>query len=553
MWHDQRMGESAMRGHPQAAGIAALVAEGRHDLARGDWAGARRTFACALEIAPGIEAYDGLGVAARYQLDAEAAFAAHEAGYRLARDGNDPDAAARLAMQLSYDSYAFRGPAEAMGWAERAAMLVAGRPPTLATAFVPFVRAYMALLARHDPLTARTGSAEAAAVARAVGATDLELLSVALEGLALVAMGDIDPGMAKLDAAAAGAVGGEMTDADSIETVCCFVIDACKRVRDLERANEWCLRVREIATRFGDRQMFSVCRVHYADVLLWQGALGAADAELRAAAEELGRIRPGREADALVRLAELRRRQGRLNEAEEHLALSTGHRMHALVTGLAALDRGDGPGAVEAADRFLRRVGDADLFERVAGLELVVRAQVAVGDLSAAQVAADEIASIAARTSSTALRAASLLAAGRIARARGDLRRACRDLEDAADLYESSEAMFDAAVARGELATTLGLDGRAEAARRADARARATLAAMGIAPPARESEALTAREVEVLRLVAQGLSNEDIAHRLVLSVRTVERHVANVYAKIGASGRTARAAATAWAHTRGIT
>ena len=64
---------------------------------------------------------------------------------------------------------------------------------------------------------------------------------------------------------------------------------------------------------------------------------------------------------------------------------------------------------------------------------------------------------------------------------------------------------------------------------------------------------LSPRETEVLRLVARGLSNEDIAHRLVLSVRTVERHVANVYGKIGASGRTARAIATAWAHSHGIT
>jgi DNA-binding NarL/FixJ family response regulator len=76
---------------------------------------------------------------------------------------------------------------------------------------------------------------------------------------------------------------------------------------------------------------------------------------------------------------------------------------------------------------------------------------------------------------------------------------------------------------------------------------------MGARTPAPAAGLLSPREAEVLRLLAQGLSNADIAHRLVLSVRTVERHVANVYAKIGASGRTARAIATAWAHAHGVT
>lgn len=530
----------------------ALLADGREALARGAWEEARERFARALDIAPSIDAYEGLGIAARYLLDGETAIAAHEAGYRLGRDADDPDGAARLAVQLSYDAYAFHGPAEAMGWAERASMLVDGREPTVATAFVPFVRAYMALVARHDPAAARAGSAEAAAVARALGATDLELLAVALEGLSLVACGDIDAGMTKLDAAAAGAVGGEMTDADSIETVCCFVIDACKRVRDLERANEWCLRVREIATRFGDRQMFSVCRVHYADVLLWRGDLDGADEELRAAADELCRIRPGREVDALVRLAELRRRQGRPVEAAQYLEASEGHRFHDLVTGLMALDRGDAEVAVDAAGRFLRRIGETDLFERVAGLELAVRALAASGDHPAAQAAADEIASIAARSSSTPLRAASLLAAGRLALARGDFRSARTGLEDAADIFDGAAARFDAALVRGELAAVHRLQGNEEAARRCEARARDALTAMGV-PPSRPRGVLSPREQEVLRMVAMGLSNESIASRLVLSVRTVERHVANVYAKIGASGRTARAVATAWAHTHGIT
>ncbi len=178
-------------------------------MAVGAWGAARSAFISAAGLDARADALEGLGIAARYLLDADAAFAAHEEGYRTARIADDPDTAARFAVQLSYDAYAFRGPAEAVGWVERAAMLVEGRPATMATAFVPFVHAYMALLARHDPEQAQGGAAEAAAVARAVGAIDLEMLSVALEGLALVASGAIPAGMAKLDAAAAAAVGGE--------------------------------------------------------------------------------------------------------------------------------------------------------------------------------------------------------------------------------------------------------------------------------------------------------------------------------------------------------
>lgn len=529
------------------------LAEGRDALARGAWTQARAAFARAVAAEATPAGYEGLGMAARYALDAAAAFAAHEEGYRLARERGDDDAAARLAVQLGYDAYCFRSVPEAIGWAERAAMLVEDRPPSVASAFVPYIRGYMALLGEHDPARAREGSRVARRLARQVGAVDLELMAVALEGLALVAEGRVSEGMARLDAAAAAAVGGEMTDADSIETVCCFVIDACKRVRDLERAGEWCLRTRQIATRFGDRQMFTVCRVHYADVLLWHGDLREAEAELQAAVAELSLLRPGRDVDALVRLAELRRRQGRHAETRAALERSGGHRLHALVAGLSALDHGDAAGAAECAERFLRRIGDADRFERVAGLELLVRAALAAGDRPRAEGAAAEMAQIAAQAPNAPLRAACLMAQARLAAAAGDDTAAVAAAEDAADLLDAAGARYDAALARRELAAALVRRGDPTRAAAVAAAADDALRALGAAVPAAlAAGGLSPREAQVLRLVARGMGNDDIARELVLSVRTVERHVANVYAKIGASGRTARAAATAWAHANGV-
>lgn len=508
-------------------------------------------FAEALAQAETPEAYEGLGTAARYELDGGAAIAAHECGYRLARAHEDAAGAALLAIQLSLDAYAFRGPAEASGWVERAALLVEGEPPSAAAAQVPLLRAHFAL-GRHEPASACEQAAQAVALARAVGAVDTELLALAVHGLALVGLGEIEQGMRRLDAAAAAAVGGEMTDADSIETVCCYMIDACKRVRDLERANEWCVRVRDIATRFGDRQMFSICRTHYADVLLWHGDWAQADRELTAAVAELAAIRPGRETDPLARLAELRRRQGRDREAAELLARAAPHRFHALVEGMIALDRGDAPAACACATRFLRRVGESDRFERVAGLELMVRAALAAGEMAGARGAADEIAAIAAAAPYPPLRACALLAEGRIAAAEGEAAAAAAKLEDAADLFEATGAVYDTALARLDLAAALRADGREHAAAVTRARACDALRALGARLPGAAVGGLSRRETEILELVARGLSNQEIAHRLVLSVRTVERHVANIYLKIGASGRTARAMATAWAHAHGI-
>ena len=267
---------------------------------------------------------------------------------------------------------------------------------------------------------------------------------------------------------------------------------------------------------------------------------------------ELGALRPGRDIDPLARLAELRRRQGRTGEAEELLPRVESHRFHALLTGLLALDRGDIETAVDAAARFLRRVGEADRFERVAGLDLLIRAAVAGADEASARKAADEMAAIAAACPNAPLRAAALLAEGRVVAAR-EPASACPLLEDAADLFDAVGARYDAALARLELASVLRVVGRDGPAAKAEERGRKALEDLGARAPEARVGGLSARECEVLRLVARGLSNADIAHELVLSVRTVERHVANIYIKIGASGRTGRAIATAWAHAHGIT
>ena len=237
------------------------------------------------------------------------------------------------------------------------------------------------------------------------------------------------------------------------------------------------------------------------------------------------------------------------------LARSGTHRLHTLVTGLLALDHGDAATATDCATRFLRRIGESDRLERVAGLELLVRAQSACGDVDdgprCGRRDRRHRGDGGARRRCGRRRCS--LRDGSRAAGEHETLAALAAIEDAVDLYTAAGARYDAALARLELATVLRDAGRAEEAARRDSAAADSLRnARCSAAGSAQDGLLSPREREVLRLVAQGRSNDQIATDLVLSVRTVERHVANAYAKIGVSGRTARAAATAWAHAHGI-
>jgi len=535
-----------------SASVDDPLASGRRALVRAAWAEARAQFEAALATGESVAALEGLGTAARWQMDGPAAFAAHERAYRLARESGDAVASARLAIELAFDCAQFRGAAETSGWLERAGQLLERLPPQPEHALLAYWRANVALNGDHDPAAARSLASVGIEAARAAGSVEFEMVCRALQGLAAVVGGDVRQGMYELDAAVTAAVSGEVESVRAAEVICCHLIDACQRVRDLERAGEWCLRVEDIAERHGDREMFATCRTHYADLLVWRGEWAEAEHVLTDACRDVAGV-PRKVSDGIVRLAELRRRQGRSDQAEALIGQAQGHRLSLLVLTALRLDRGDAQGAAEDAERFLRRMGEADRFERVPALELLVRARLAVDDADGARWAADELQETAGVVGTGPLRAAALLARGRVD-AHTEPEAARVSLEDAADLFAECGARYEAAQARLELAAVLRALGRAADAARAEDDARGALAALGaqVPEPASERTLLTPREREVLRLIAAGRSNDAIAKELVLSVRTVERHVENIYAKIGVSGRTARAAATAWAFAHGF-
>jgi LuxR family maltose regulon positive regulatory protein len=530
---------------------------GRAALARGDWEQARASFDAALAVDESAEAWEGRSWAAWWLDDVALCLDARERAYRTYRAGGDGRGAARTALWIGDDHLEFRGEAAiANGWFQRAERILDELEPAPEHGWLAVFRAH--LLLGHDPVAAQRLGAQARELGAGLGVVDLEMFGLATEGLALVNQGEVGAGMRRLDEAAAAALGGEYEQLAPAGWTCCYLIYACERVRDYDRAAQWCRKVDEFSGRMRIRFVNGTCRAHYAAVLVWRGDWVGAERELVQALTDLSAVRPFWRSEAVVRLAELRRRQGRVAEAADLFAEAERHALADPGVGALRLDEGDAAGARDHLARALRQVPAESATRRTGLLELMARALAALGDPGGAKPYVDELEAIAATVATTPLRASASLAAGVVAGAAGEHEAARGALEDAVELFASGGAPFETAHARLELAGVLVAMGRedeaaleaAAALRRCDelgasgqgARARALLGRLGRTPDGRADAPLTARQVEVLRLVADGLSDREIADRLSLSEHTVHRHLQNAYARLRCRSRAAAVA-----------
>src|SRR5262249_26728947 len=169
-------------------------------LARGEWEIARNRFEAALRHRESPEALEGLGLAGWWLDLADVVFDARERAYRLYRDRDDRRGAARLAVWIAWDTWAFRGEhAVASGWLQRARTLLEGSGDVPERAWLELREGALALLDDGDPDRAHRHAAEGIRVARATDTLDLEMLGRALQGLALVASGAVAECMRALD------------------------------------------------------------------------------------------------------------------------------------------------------------------------------------------------------------------------------------------------------------------------------------------------------------------------------------------------------------------
>jgi DNA-binding CsgD family transcriptional regulator len=534
-----------------------LIARADEALAAADWDTARRLFAEAVRDGETPEALEGLARANFFLNEGELVIEARERAYVAYRDAGRAVDAARVAIALAWDYRAFRGErAVSDGWLARARRLLEGSGPTREQGWLALRQASFSL--PGDPVLARERCAEAEALGRELADIDLEMTALALGGLVRVSQGHIAEGMARLDEATAAATAGEMRDPVAIGFSCCYLIFACERVRDFERAGQWCERVVRMAEGWNVRALRAVCRAHYGTVLMLRGEWREAEIVLSEAADVLP-ARSGEGADALARLAELRRRQGRTDEAAALIAQAEHHPIAVLADAAGALERGDPAAAAEGASQYLRLIEGAKT-ERAPGLELLAEAKAAAGAAEEAESAARELRAIADAAGTDPLLGAARQAEGHAHGAAGRLEEAREGFGDAVYLFGRAGLPFEAARARARLGQILSDLGRTEAALRELELARGRFAALGAVAEARKAAALqttrssdeaglSAREAEILGLVARGLSNKQIAAELTLSEHTVHRHVANILVKLGLSSR---AAAAAYAAKRGL-
>jgi DNA-binding CsgD family transcriptional regulator len=446
--------------------------------------------------------------------------------------------------------------ARATGWFGRAARVVDEREAEGAA------RGYVLLPAGHRQLmegdyeaSART-CGEAADIGRRCRDRDLMALGLHAQGRALLRLGRLEEGLALLDEAMIAVASDELTPV-ATGLIYCSVISACREVYALRRANEWTAALSEWCERQPDMVAYTgQCRVSRAEILQRRGEWSRAIDEARLALDRFERgSGPGSGGSALYQQGEVHRLRGEYAAAEQayRAAGRAGQEPH---PGLALLRLAQGETVV--AEAALRRAlaETRDPLRRARLLPSYVDVLLELADTDGAARACDELDVIAGRWGGRVLeavaagaRGAATLAAGSPPEALGPLRDACRE-------WDELDAPFDAARVRVHLAVACRALGDEEGATMELAAARATFERLGAAADlerlraaGRRSEhadhGLTPREREVLTWLATGRTNRAIAEALSISEKTVARHVANIYGKLGLS---TRAAATAYAY-----
>ncbi|MGH9009324.1 MAG: LuxR C-terminal-related transcriptional regulator [Acidimicrobiia bacterium] len=529
------------------------LAPARRAIARHDWAEA---FQAARDAQVGSAELE----ADRADLAADAAWwlgrlddciEAREQAYRLYEELGNSRRAGQCAVWL-YEHHAFKAaPAMAGAWLRRARRALADDPECVEHGAL-LLREAEAAHGAGDLDSGYTVATGVVVLGRALRSADLEAEALQTVGRILIDRGEVAEGFGHLDEAMLFAVEGRLGPY-ATGKVYCSLISACEEVGDFDRAAEWT----ETSMKWASRHPFAIfpgiCRIHRAVVLKRRGSLAEAEREAERACEELLGSHLANSAAAYAEVGDIRRRLGQLDRAEEAFARSQ-ELCGQPCGGLALLRLAQG--RVDVARTIINGCvrTTKNPLGRTAVLPMYVHIAIAAGDLPEARTALEELDGITATFPTPVLRATVASTRARLELAEGDTAAAAATLQDALERWTALEVPYEIATVHTLLGQALRLNGDENGA--ADAFAAATRLFDQIGArldsehltggPARVAlpAGLTEREVEVLRLIAAGLTNNEIAATLYLSTKTVSRHLSNIFTKIGV---TSRAGATAFA------
>jgi DNA-binding CsgD family transcriptional regulator len=501
-----------------------------------------------------------LGVAAYLSGHESGSIDIHTRAHHLALERGDTRQAARSAFWIAFALLGARELTQAGGWTARARRLLEEDRHDCVECGYVMLQPALEQAARGDLSGAEASFQAAERIGERFADADLISLARMGRGRAAVGLGRVAEGVALLDEVMVSVIAGEVTPI-ICGVVYCSVISGCFEMLDIRRAQEWTEASNDwCGTQTGLVAYRGECLAHRSEIFRLRGRWPEALDEARRAYDMPAEVRGAGQGMAAYALGELHRLRGEIPAAEEAYRLASEHgRGPQPGLALLRLAQGKREAARAAIDRVMAEPARGR--QRAVVLAAAVEVFLASGDVPAARHAADELKTMAGALNSVWLRAMAASAHGAVHLADSEARQALAPLREALAVWRDLDAPYEAARVTVLLGLACRALGDADGARMEWDSAMRVFREFGAGPALAEVEALmhepattaqphagslTARELEVLRLIARGKTNRGIARELDISEKTVARHVSNIFTKLDLSSR---AAATAYAFT----